>query len=292
MNVIDCTLVTCETVPALDPDDRLLMEELHNRGLTVTIEAWSDPHVDWSASRMCILRSTWDYYERHREFIAWVGNVESVSIVKNDPQLLRWNAHKSYLRDLEGLGVPIVPTAWVAQGASCRLAELRDLRGWHDVVLKPARGAASHEVTLVRGTAASLAAGETRLAQLAQGQDVLVQPYLESVASYGERGLIFFQGRYSHAIVKKPFDTMLAIGDARSAFIEATPAEIDAALKAIAAVPVPAFYARVDLLRDDAGRVCVNELELIEPGLYLGAHDSAPMHFADAVEQCIASAPR
>jgi hypothetical protein len=285
VSVIDCTLVTCETVPALDPDDRLLMHELHKRGLTVTIEAWSDPFVDWSASRLCILRSTWDYHERHEEFIAWVGRVASLTVLRNEPHLLTWNSHKSYLRDLEQLGVPVVSTAWVAQGEGCSFAELCDLRGWGDVVLKPALGAASHGVTLVRRDAASRAAGQAQLEQAAQAHDVLVQPYLHSVVTYGERGLIFFDRRYSHAIGKKPFDTVLAVGDARASLIDATPEEIEVAANTLAAVPGQPLYARVDLLRDDEDRACVNELELIEPGLYLGADESAPAHFADAVER-------
>ena len=287
--MIDCTLVTCETVPALDPDDRLLARELQRRGLTVSIEAWSDPRAQWDRSRLCILRSTWDYHERCGEFLAWVERASSATVLKNDPHVLRWNAHKSYLWELERRGVPVVPTTWVSCGASCDLAQLAEARGWRDIVLKPARGAASHEVTLVRSDAASFAEGQERLAQLARTQDVLVQPYLSSVATYGERALIFFDGRYSHAVVKKPFDTVLVVGDAPSSLAQAMPTELAVATEALAAVPGRQLYARVDLLRDDDDRVCVNEVELIEPGLYLGVYDPARRVFADAIEQEVRS---
>jgi glutathione synthase/RimK-type ligase-like ATP-grasp enzyme len=283
VSVIDCTLVTCEKVPALDPDDGLLARELQRRGLTVSIEAWSNRRAQWEASRLCVLRSTWDYHERCDEFIAWVGHAGSITALKNDPKVLRWNAHKSYLLELERRGVPVVPTAWVSRGESCDLAELAAARGWRDVVLKPARGAASHEVTLVHRGAASFAAGQERLRHLAETQDVLVQPYLRNVVTYGERALIFFDGRYSHTVVKKPFDTVLVVGDARSSLVQATRGELDVAAKALAAVPGRTLYARIDLLRDDENRVCVNEVELIEPGLYLGAHEPARRHFADAI---------
>jgi glutathione synthase/RimK-type ligase-like ATP-grasp enzyme len=282
--VIDCTLVTCEKVADLDPDDRLLMHELQTRGLTVSIESWSDPRAQWGASRLCIVRSTWDYHERYDEFIAWVEHAASLTVLKNDPRVLRWNAHKSYLKELEWLGVPIVPTAWVSRGEPCDLAELAETRGWHDVVLKPARGAAAHQVTLVRRGAASFAAGQAQFGQLAQKQDVLVQPYLRSVVDWGERALIFFRGHYSHAVRKKPFDTVLVVGT-RSSLVEPKPEELDIAARALAGVPGRPLYARVDLLRDDEDRVCVNEVELIEPGLYLGVHEPARRHFADAVER-------
>jgi glutathione synthase/RimK-type ligase-like ATP-grasp enzyme len=281
----DCILVTCDIVPELDPDDRMLLHELRARGLTVSVGVWSDPRVNWAQARLCLVRSTWDYYRRYHEFIAWVERTASLTTIRNHPRLLRWNAHKSYLRDLERLGVPIVPTAWLERGERCSLGDFAAVRGWRDLVLKPARGAAAHDVTLVRGDAASLAAGQTRLDALLETEDVLVQPYLEAVVSYGERALIFLGGRYSHAVVKKPFDRVLVVGDEPSLSVESTPEEIDVANRAIAAVPGEHLYARVDLLNDDDGRVRVSELELIEPGLYFAVHEPARRNFADAVER-------
>jgi glutathione synthase/RimK-type ligase-like ATP-grasp enzyme len=282
-NPIDCTLVTCQLVPSLDSDDRLLLRELKKRGLRVSIGVWSDPHVDWSASRLCVLRSTWDYHHRHRDFITWIERVSALTVVRNDQQLLMWNAHKSYLRELEQLGVPIVPTEWLPQGQRRTLDEMRQKRGWHEVVLKPALGAAAHDVTHVRADPAAFAGGEAHLNGLLAKTDVLVQPYLKAVVEYGERALIFLRGRYSHAVVKKPFDTVLIVGGATS-IIEATAEEIAVATKAMAALPGAPLYARVDLLRDDANNVRVSEVELIEPGLYLAAHAPAVGALADGVE--------
>jgi hypothetical protein len=101
---------------------------------------------------------------------------------------------------------------------------------------------------------------------------------------WGERALIFFRGHYSHAVLKKPFDTVLVVGT-RSSLVEAKREELDIAARALAAVPGRPLYARVDLLRDDENRICVNEVELIEPGLYLAVHEPARRHFADAVER-------
>jgi glutathione synthase/RimK-type ligase-like ATP-grasp enzyme len=281
----DCTLVTCEQFPALDPDDRLLADELRERGVNVSIGTWSDPEVDWAASRLCILRSTWDYHRRFEDFIAWVERTSAKTAIRNDAHILKWNAHKSYIRDIERAGVPVVPTAWVAHGSSCRLSDLCDSYGWRSAVVKPALGAAAHDVLLVRRDRASLAQGQTHLDRLVLTQDVLVQPYLEAVETYGERALMFFQDRYSHAVVKKPFDTVLAVSDEESALVQATADEIDVAAQAIAAIPGRALYARVDLLHDGDGNARVSEVELIEPGLYLGVHAAARTMFADAIER-------
>ncbi|MGA8098482.1 MAG: hypothetical protein WB810_07470 [Candidatus Cybelea sp.] len=289
--MIDCTLVTCDGVPALDPDDRLLLDELRNRGLSVSVAIWSDPSAQWSASRLCVLRSTWDYHHRYSEFFAWLEHAETVTSVKNEPNLIRWNSHKSYLRELEQRGVRVVPTTWIARGSKRNLVKVARGNGWSDLVLKPAYGAASHEVRLIRGVAAGHAAGQAHLDRMTRVHDVLVQPYLDAVVGYGERALVFFAGRYSHAVVKKPFDTVLAVGDARSSRVTADACEIATARQALRAVPGRPLYARVDLLRDDSHNVCVSEVELIEPGLYLGVDASATRLFAEAIESELASAP-
>lgn len=284
----DCTLVTCAMVPELDPDDRLLSRELGRRGLTVSVEIWNDPRVDWSASRLTVLRSTWDYHRRYHDFIAWIAEASSLTVIKNELSLLRWNAHKSYLRDLERLGVPIVPTVWVERAMRPRLDAIAAEHGWSDLVLKPVRGAASHDVTLVRRGAGSFAFGQTQLDRLTVAGGALVQPYLQSVVSYGERALMFFGGRYSHAVVKKPFDSDFAISDEPSTWTQATPREIEVATRAVEAVPAATLYARVDLLQDARGEPVVGELELIEPALYLAVHEPARVAFADAVERELA----
>ena len=91
-------------------------DQRRGRGVAASVSVWSDPSVDWSATPLCLLRSTWDYHGRYAEFMAWVDRVTAVTVVRNDPALVRWSAHKSYLRDLAERGVPVVPTRWLRQG--------------------------------------------------------------------------------------------------------------------------------------------------------------------------------
>jgi glutathione synthase/RimK-type ligase-like ATP-grasp enzyme len=288
--VIDCTLVTCDDITGLDPDDRLLVRELDRRGLSVAAAVWSDPKVDWSASRICILRSTWDYHSRFAEFTAWIDRISRLTTVWNPPELVRWNADKRYLRDLERGGLRIVPTVWARRGERFSLDRCREAYGSRDIVIKPARGAATHDVLLVRGDEESSARGQAHLDRLLREHDALVQPYLESVMSYGERALIFIANRYSHAVIKKPFDRVLAVRANTTPVVDAAPDEIELAMKALHNVPVRPMYARVDLLRDSHGEPCISEVELIEPGLYFGACPQAVTMFADALERRRATA--
>jgi glutathione synthase/RimK-type ligase-like ATP-grasp enzyme len=287
--MIDCTLVTCREVPRLDPDDRILAAVLRKRGLAVAYAVWSDPDVDWSLSRLCLVRSTWDYYRHYDEFARWIDYAASVSIVRNDPGLLIWSSHKWYLREIEACGVPVVPSAWLHRGQTADLKDIRADRGWKDIVIKPARGAATHGVMHVSSDKASLHKGQVHLGHLLVNNDVLVQPYLESVRDYGERALIFVNGTYSHAVVKKAFDTVLAVGAGPLARVEASDAEKEIASNALRSCPGDPLYARVDLLHDGS-RPCVSELELIEPALYFGAESTAAERIADALERQIGGA--
>jgi hypothetical protein len=84
--------------------------------------------------------------------------------------------------------------------------------------------------------------------------------------------------------LKKPFDTVLAVGDAGGAAVEVTRDEIAVAAMALGAAPGRSLYARIDLLRDDEGTARVSEVELIEPALYFGASTDALRSFADCIE--------
>ena len=287
----DCVFITCRRIPFLDADDRIALAELAARGIGTSIAIWDDPLVDWSRARLCILRSTWDYHLHYARFIDWLTRVGSATTVRNDPQTIRWSADKSYLESLQSRGVPVVPTVAVPRGGHCALAAIAESRGWRDVVVKPRRGAASHAV--LRASLAvsdQRAAAQAHLEAITRLGDALIQPYLSSVQSYGERALVFFAGRFSHAVRKKPFDTELAV-DRASTRVAPTCDELAVASKAIAALDEPPLYARVDLLRGASGEPYLNELELVEPTLYFQTYEPARRRFADAVELTLASTP-
>ena len=39
---------TCGNLPDINPDDRLVADILHSRGISVTAAVWDDPAVDWT----------------------------------------------------------------------------------------------------------------------------------------------------------------------------------------------------------------------------------------------------
>ncbi|MFZ0364582.1 MAG: hypothetical protein WAL67_10305 [Candidatus Cybelea sp.] len=288
---MDCTLATCDHVRDLDPDDRVLLERLTMRGIKTSIAVWTDTGVDWAGTRLCVLRSTWDYHTRFNDFVHWIDRVARSTTVWNHPSLLKWSADKAYLEELRLLGVPVVPTFFVKRGESADLKHIGEGHGWHEMVIKPARGSAAQNILRVKLSGAALECAQLHLDRLALSHGALLQPYQKAVAAYGERALVFLGGHYSHAVVKKPFDTRMAVGDARCAVVQPTSEEIAVASNALRLVPGQPIYARVDLLPGEGGEVFVNEVELVEPALYLRVHDAAVTMFADLIERQLTEIP-
>ena len=266
-------LATAAKLPTLNDDDALLIPALAELGFTAVPAVWDSPEVCWEAFQGVVVRSCWDYHHRLEEFLAWVTRLEGAGVpLWNPPAVLRWNSHKGYLRDLAARGVPVVPTRWLERGAPVELGRLLRDAGWSDAVVKPAVSASAHGTW--RTSLEMASADQPRLDELLGAGDVMVQPLMNEVQDPkgGEWSVMFFGGRASHAVLKRP-----AVGDYRvqwefggSAVTMTPPAGLVADAKAVmAAVPGVPLYARVDGVERD-GRLVLMELELIEPHLFLG----------------------
>jgi hypothetical protein len=288
---VDVALVTWRELPELDPDDRPLAANLRARGHEVAIVAWDDPGFDWAKARLVLLRNPWDYYRRLEEFLAWAERVDAATSLWNPPAVLRCNLHKGYLIELAEAGVPVVPTELVRRGSGFDLATLLARRGWTRGVVKPAVSADSWETVVFDAgdPAAARAMIERRLPE----RDLLVQPFLESVESDGERCLAFVDGEPSHAVRKNP----ITRGGRWAGLPEGTPVaadddELEVARRVLAAVPATdLLYARVDLVRDAAGAPLLLELELAEPTLFLADHPAGLERLVAGIERRLATRP-
>jgi hypothetical protein len=261
-----------------------LKPDLAARGLSASLVAWDDPAVDWSAFRLCVIRATWDYHLRLQEFLAWAERVAVETALWNPLDLVRWNTHKNYLRDLEQQGVAIVPTVWASPGTSLDLAALLAERGWTQAVVKPAVSASAYATRLV--TSATVAEGQAHLDHLLAERDMMIQPFLTSVTTTGERSLVYFDGVLSHTILRSPALGKGNIGG--KGLIPNDAKEAAFAEHVIRAVNGETLYARVDIARDDAGDLRLMELELVEPWLGLDLAPDAATRFAAAIARRLA----
>lgn len=281
-------LVSARAARHLDEDLAPLLAALEEAGVDAAAADWDDPEVDWASYRLALLRSTWDYTERIAEFLAWAERTATLTGLLNPPPVIRWNTDKHYLGELTRAGIPTVPTRFVEPGEQAQQALERFLRqaDTPEWVVKPAVGAGSRD-------AARYARGEERTARrhierlLEAGRSVLLQPYLAQVDQHGETALIYFEGRFSHAIRKGPLlRSSTAPTDALFLEEHITPrapeaAELRLADSVLAELPFATpLYARVDLIRYADGKPCLLEVELTEPSLFFTHSPGAAQRLA------------
>ena len=273
-NEFDVALVTASTFPDCLPDEKLLAEALAARGLKAGPVIWDDPAVDWSRFRLALIRTAWDSDARREEFVAWAERAGARCPLWNPPEVLRWNTHKGYLRELEARGVAVVPTAWMDRGSRADVKALLAGRGWSDAVVKPAVSAGARDTLRVRRPE-DLPAAQALVERVLPHKDMMVQPYLASVEGHGERSLLFFGGEHTHAILR------LAALSGRPGYdstvaepLTSSEEERAFARNVLAATGFELLYARVDVARDERGALRLMELEVTEPNLFL--HQGGP----------------
>jgi glutathione synthase/RimK-type ligase-like ATP-grasp enzyme len=258
-------IASCQRIPEPDLDEPLLLEALAGAGIDARVLAWDDDAAPFAEHDLVVLRSTWNYYQRVDDFVAWVARTGAATRVLNPPEIVAWNAKKTYLAELPKRGVDIVPTEFVLQGATRSVAEILDDRGWDDVVIKPVVSAGSFRTE--RFSRRAVPAAQAFLDALVADRDAMVQRWMPSVDTYGERSLVWVDGVVTHAIRKTPrfaggserVSGEVPIGDDERAFAE----------RALLPFAAELLYARVDMVRDAEGTLRIMELELIEPSLFL-----------------------
>ena len=280
-------LVTAAVARDLDDDLPPLRDALDAEGVGHVVVDWHDPAVRWSAVRLAVVRSIWDYVGRRDEMLAWADRAAAATRLVNPTRVLEWSSDKRYLRDLASAGVPVVPTAFAAPGQ-----EMRWPSG--EIVVKPAVSAGSMDTA--RHLPGARDAARAHVARLhAAGRVAMAQPYLEGVeGERGETALVYIDGAFSHAVRKGPMlvPGLRVVGDL---FVEEdirpaepTAAELAVGAAALAAIPGGAgdlLYARVDLVPGAGGAPVVLELELVEPSLFLAHVPGAAARLARAIRR-------
>ena len=260
--------MTCLSWPEVSASDLLLQEALERHGASVVGRPWNEPGASFGGFDAVILRSNWDYHFAPAAFTDWLARWEEAGArIWNPPALVRWNLSKAYLLELAAAGVPVVPTVILDDPA--RLLAVMTARDWATAVVKPLVSASGHDTILVPrreapAVAEALAAGRIR-------QPAVVQPFVEEIQARGEWSLVFVDGAFTHAILKRAASGEFRVHPRYGGTSEArSPAAgtLAAARQALARLPTPALYARIDGVETDRGFV-VMEVEVNEPGLFL-----------------------
>jgi glutathione synthase/RimK-type ligase-like ATP-grasp enzyme len=253
-------LAVDERTRSLSDDDRVLADALQRHGCHVEPVVWGTRDL---ADTVVVIRSTWDYIDRVDDFLRWLDELdEAGAIVVNPTDVVRWNIHKRYLFDLADRGVPVVDTVLVERGSSSDLDAVLDERGWSTAIAKPAIGATARLTIRVDQT--NRAASAEHVRRLATTEDVLVQPYVDSITTEGEVSIVVIDDTPERV----PVDDEHA----------------ELASMALAAVDGDPTFARVDVVRvGDALRLM--ELELIEPDLFFSLAPESADRLASAIRR-------
>lgn len=270
----DVHLVSADGLPRIDDDLETpeLARTLQELGCDARIVAWTDTSVDWRAAPVTVVRSTWDYTGQRDRFCAWADATAMQTSLWNPAEVLRWNSHKGYLRDLVDAGVAVVPTRHLLAGTSDDPVAVAAAQGWDTALVKPAVSAGAKDTWVLQpGDDAS--ARDARA--LAAGADVLVQPFLPQIATDGEWTVLVIDGEPLLARRKLPKPGDFRVQEHLGGSTAAVPLDdelasvgraiVDAAMRLTGA---DLLYARVDLVRID-GALRLMELELVEPFFYL-----------------------
>lgn len=238
---------------------------LESADCTVDAIRWTEV-CDLSAYELILPLVAWGYHLDYPRWLALLDRAEAERWpMVNPPALLRWNSDKAYLAELADAGVSTVPTLAVEACCDADIEEARRRFGSEWLVVKPpvsAGAAGTHRL----GSNDDLPGDCAR-------RPMIIQPLIEEIARTGEFSLMLFDGEFSHAVIKRPksgdFRVQEHLGGVTLPCSVPPAGAVKLAQAALAAAPMAATYARVDIVPDDEGVLRIMELELIEPSLFL-----------------------
>ncbi len=270
-------IATYDKLPDLTVNDQLLIPIFTEKGYIVSPEIWDNSEVDWSSFNIVLIRSTWDYYLKPEAFKNWVSQfINSKTKLINSAEIVLKNSHKFYLKELADKGVSIIPTLF-----SSEKIELETLKMWKKLVIKPAVSAGSHETEIFETARLTQEILDNKICN----GDWLIQPFLEEIKDVGEISMLFFGGKFSHAIQKVPKSGDFRVQKQFGAnYLKFEPSNelLILAQNIVKIAGKESVYARIDGVMTQNGFLLM-EVEMIEPDLFFEYAPDGPMRFVDAV---------
>ena len=275
-------LATADYLPHGSEDDQVLIDALQAAEATPVSVIWDQP-TDWRMYDAVVMRSIWDYHLKYERFLHWLDELDASGVpVYNSTRVVRWNADKRYMLELEQRGVRITPSRLATAADGFALAQIAAETGWRHLVIKPTVASTGYETWMT--DAPITADAETRFVEQRARMDVLVQEFAAGVHA-GELSLVFLQGSYSHAVLKRAAGSEFRVHAEHGGTVEsvAPPAALIAwAESVVAAVAEPWLYARVDCVTDARGPMLM-ELELLDPELFFKYQPAAAARMTDTL---------
>lgn len=288
-----CAILSMDSLADFEAYDDLIDQPMLLLGWQTEVVSWRSTCVNWSDYDVVIIRSPWDYQDDMESFIAVLSNIENSSArLENNLSVVQWNINKNYLKSLEDAEVQIVPTLWPETFDAENLTDYFTHFSTEQIVLKP-RVSANADNTFWL-TKENYQSKLTELSQAFENRELMVQPFITAICQEGEFSLFYFNGNYSHTILKTPANGDFRVQEEHGgSLFSVTP---ESALKTAAQKTMQAIsnlhgellYARIDFVRHQ-DTFALMEAELIEPSLYFNMDDTSPQRFVDAFATRMAS---
>ncbi|RNI32951.1 hypothetical protein EFA69_00575 [Rufibacter immobilis] len=267
-------------------EDGLLIQYLSSKGLDITPEVWDNPAVNWEKYDLALFKSPWDYFDKFPAFRAWLDRIEALGLRTLNPiSTIRWNADKHYLLEVAQAGLPVVPTALLKKGTRVHLEGYFTQFSTTKLIIKPSvSGGAKNTFIVTQDEAKAVV---PRLEELLADEDFLVQPFMPQIQEEGEWSFLFFNGKYSHCLLKSAKSGDFRVQHFFGGTIHPQPAPahlLPQAQKLVDQFARGCLYARVDGVAVGE-ELQLMELELIEPFLFLHTHEPALENYYQALRE-------
>jgi glutathione synthase/RimK-type ligase-like ATP-grasp enzyme len=271
--------LSCQSLEGHIIDDTLAIAELEKSdAYQVTSIPW-DNEANWADFDLVIIRTTWDYHKRPVEFVEKLKFIAGKAKLLNAPEVVEWNFHKGYLKELEAKGVKIVPTQMFKYPGEILVPADWD---YEKFIVKPAISANAYKTMIVARKDLNSPAV---LSELYAG-DWMLQPFIEEIKQ-GEVSLHFFNKQFSHGIIKVPKPGDFRVQEEHGGHVTVFLPDADLlkdATDLVTKVPFDLLYARVDVV-NWRGHYVLMEIELIEPALYFRTSSQAVKNFKAALDK-------
>lgn len=275
-------ILTCARLPELLESDQQLIPLFAKENITAKAAIWDDETVDWTEFDYLIFRNTWDYYQKEEVFNSWLHKIELLGIKTFNPiSVIQKNKHKFYLKEIEKEGISILPSIFLEKNSTSNLHDLIP-KSWEKMVIKPAFSAGSYLTKLIDRS--ELASIQTEFKEYFATKDFLIQEFRPEIKELGETSFIFFDGKFSHAVNKKPVENDFRVQIQYGGKYTLIEPNADLLLQAeliLSKVHEKLLYARVDGIVIE-NKLHLMEIELIEPDLYFDLAEGARERFVEA----------
>jgi glutathione synthase/RimK-type ligase-like ATP-grasp enzyme len=194
---------------------------------------------------------------------------------------MKWNMNKSYLKDLQEMGIRIVDTIWEKKLLPEKVKDYFYLLNSDDIIIKPNISASAENTFRINRN--NYKEQLQILKSVFTNREFMVQKFMKNIIEEGEYSLFYFGGEYSHSILKVPKESDFRVQEEHGGKIISVNPQPDlkkTAEEILSKIKINLLYARIDLVRTKSNDFALIELELIEPSLYFNYDNESPKRFA------------